>query len=184
MDRLDSMIHDLLDASKVKAGQRLDLDFKECDLDFIARLVADEGNLSYGKRFIVQSGGRCLGQWDADGIRRAIENLSSNAAKYSSPNTPITIKIQRAENSVRLMVHNHGPPISKEDQAILFQQFRRVRSKGTKTGWGLGLTIVKGIVEAHHGSVHVESNEEEGTTFTIELPNDSSKFKGRLNSHS
>ncbi len=177
MDRLDSMIHDLLDASKVKAGQRLNLDVKECDLDLIARQVADEGSLSYGNRFQIHSTGKCLGYWDENGIRRVIENLSTNAVKYSSPNTPITICIQRVENSVKLSVHNRGAPILKEDQVILFQQFRRIRSKGNKIGWGLGLVIVKGMVEAHRGSIHVESNEEKGTTFTIELPIDSRKLK-------
>jgi signal transduction histidine kinase len=177
MDRLDSMIHDLLDASRIKAGQSLPLHFNECDLDLIARQVAAEANFIYGDRFVVNSNGQCLGYWSEDGIRRVLENLTTNAAKYGAPNSPITLSILRTEDTATITVHNLGIPIPPEEQAILFQQFRRARSADSKTGWGLGLTVVKGIIEAHHGMVRVESEVGHGTLFKIELPRDWRKSK-------
>ena len=99
-----------------------------------------------------------------------IENLTTNAAKYGAPQSPITLTIQQTESSAILAVHNEGPPIPQEARAILFQQFRRARSTGTENGWGLGLTLVKGMAEAHGGSVTVESEKSLGTTFTVQLP--------------
>jgi signal transduction histidine kinase len=172
MDRLDSMIHDLLDASRIRAGQSLPLKFEECDLDLIARQVADEANFEHGNRFVVVSRGPCLGYWSESGLRRVLENLTTNAVKYGAPGTPISIGISQTERSVTLSVHNEGKPIPSSEQATLFQQFRRTRSAENKTGWGLGLTLVQGMTQAHHGKVRVESLDGKGTTFTIELPKD------------
>jgi signal transduction histidine kinase len=132
----------------------------------------DEANFTYGNRFIVKSIKPCVGYWNESGIRRVISNLTTNAAKYAFPDTPITITVEQGENAATLSVHNEGPPIPHDEQAILFEQFRRSRTVGTKTGWGLGLTIVKGMIEAHHGTVRVESVQGKGTTFVIEIPND------------
>jgi signal transduction histidine kinase len=69
-------------------------------------------------------------------------------------------------------VHNEGTPIPAEEVPILFQQFRRARSAEEKTGWGLGLTVVKGMTDAHHGKIEVTSEAGKGTTFTVKLPKD------------
>jgi signal transduction histidine kinase len=173
MDRLDSMIRDLLDASRLQAGQSLPLQFEEFDLDLITKQIVDEFNQSDGDRFVLKSPGSTTGYWNKNGLSRVIENLATNAAKYGVPSTPITITIEKNEQSVRLIVHNEGKPIPIEEQAILFQQYRRSKSTEAKEGWGLGLTVVKGITEAHHGKVQVESTEGSGTSFSIELPLDS-----------
>jgi signal transduction histidine kinase len=73
---------------------------------------------------------------------------------------------------ITLSVHNRGEPIKSEDEENLFQLFHRgtgAQAAG-KRGWGLGLTIVKGIAEAHGGRVRVESSQGRGTTFFIDLP--------------
>ncbi len=176
MDELDSMIHDLLDASRIRVGQGLTLEFDELDSDLIARQVADEANLTYGNRFVVKSTTPCFGYWNENGLRRVMSNLTTNAAKYGAPDTPVTISLIQHEDSISLSVHNEGSVIPKDEQAILFEQFRRSRTAGTAKGWGLGLTIVKGMTEAHHGTVRVESEAGKGTTFTIDLPKDSRKL--------
>lgn len=173
MDRLDSMIHDLLDASKLGAGESLPLKLEELDLDLIARQIADEFNYNYEDRFIVNSPGPIIGHWSKNGLSRIIENLATNAVKYGDTKAPITFNIEKKDHTVIFTVHNEGKPIPLEDQTILFQQYRRSKSAEGKEGWGIGLTLVKGLTESHHGKVSVVSEEGKGTSFTIELPLDS-----------
>lgn len=172
MDQLELMINEVLDASLLKAGHLLPMNFEEIDLGQIARQVADEFDMVYGARFVIDSA-PVTGYWDARQLRRALENLATNAVKYGDPGTPITLELKRVAGGAVLSVHNHGKPIPPEEQAILFQQFRRARSGRSAPGWGLGLTVVKGIVEAHRGAIKVESAEGKGTTFVVELPADS-----------
>jgi signal transduction histidine kinase len=75
---------------------------------------------------------------------------------------------------VHIAVHNFGEPIAKEDQPTLFKAYRRTTGAelSGKSGWGLGLTLVQAIAEAHGGSVAVESDPTDGTTFTIDLLRD------------
>jgi signal transduction histidine kinase len=105
-------------------------------------------------------------------LRRVIENLCTNAVKYGLADTPITITLKAEAERVQLSVHNYGPVIPKEQQSRLFEAFQRAPSaeQSGKRGWGLGLTLVRGITEAHGGSVEVASSEKEGTTFTVSLP--------------
>lgn len=170
MDRLDSMIHDLLDASRLRAGQGLQLQFEECDLETMAKQIASEFKYTHEREFLVKTPGPTIGNWCKNALTRAIENLLSNAVKYGSKNTPITITLKKHEETVCLMIHNHGNPIPKNEQLILFEQFRRSKTAEAEAGWGLGLTVVKGIVKAHFGKISVESSEAAGTLFSIELP--------------
>jgi signal transduction histidine kinase len=172
LKRLDSMIHDLLDASRVRAGQRLSLQFVQCDLNTMAQEVVEEMTLVHGDRFILQSTGAIEGNWGCDGLRRAVENLIINAVKYGLPLTPITVSLKRELTGIEIKVHNEGRHISDNEIPLLFQQYRRAKSavESKQTGWGLGLTLVKGVVEAHRGKVRVESSEGMGTSFILEIP--------------
>ena len=100
-----------------------------------------------------------------------IENLLQNAIKYGAENGPVTVSLEKREGWVRLSVHNTGNPIEEEQRKNLFDPYARGpdAASGSQLGWGLGLTLVQGMVEAHEGSIHVESSLEKGTTFTIEL---------------
>ncbi len=172
MDRLDSMTHDLLDASMVRAGERLPLNLEACDLNEITKEIVDEFNVIYGDRFVMDSDGPAQGFWSKSALRRAVENLATNAEKYSTPRSPITLSVKTMSASVSVAVHNEGKAIPKENQPQLFERFRRARGSETKTGWGLGLTVVKGVVDSHGGKVGIESAEGKGTTFSFELPMD------------
>jgi len=117
-------------------------------------------------------GGNYKGNWGCDGLRRAVENLVGNAVKYGNPETPITILLRRGKTAVEVIVHNQGPLISEKEVPLLFQQYRRSKSaqESTETGWGLGLTVVKGVADAHKGKVRVESAVGKGTSFILEIP--------------
>jgi signal transduction histidine kinase len=90
--------------------------------------------------------------------------------KYGSPGKMITITVKEDDSKISLIVHNEGTPISIEDQQILFKEFRRTKSAEGQKGWGLGLTVVKGLAEAHGGAVRIESTTGSGTSFIIEVP--------------
>ncbi|MEO5668095.1 MAG: HAMP domain-containing sensor histidine kinase [Bdellovibrionota bacterium] len=170
MDRLDVMIHDLLDASKLRTGSKLELAFEDCDLDPVLKQIVEEVNFTHGDRVNLITKGNTRGNWNENGLRRVIDNLLTNALKFSPPSTPISVEIKHTDSDVQISVHNSGKPIAAEEQAKLFQQFARTRNSEGKKGWGLGLTVVKGITEAHGGQARVKSSLEAGTTFTVTLP--------------
>lgn len=172
LNRIDSMIHDLLDASRVRAGEGLSLQFIRCDLSAVIREVVDEMAMGHDNRFKLNIENDVVGTWGCDGLRRAVDNLVGNAVKYGSPNTPISVSLAKTKTGVEISVHNEGNPIPELEVPGLFEPFRRSKSaqEGSKTGWGLGLTLVKGVVDAHKGSVRVESSEGKGTTFYLDIP--------------
>ena len=106
-------------------------------------------------------------------LKEVFENLISNAVKYSPYNETITVKIDYQNNKLRLSVQDNGPGISDEDKKKIFGKFQRLSAKptGNETSTGLGLYIVKNVVEMHNGSITVESELSKGSIFTIVLPN-------------
>jgi signal transduction histidine kinase len=170
VERLNSMIKNMLDASRVRAGESLKFEFEECSLDSLVQDVVDDLNFAYGNRFVLVSDTSIRSNGSPKEIRRVIENLAINAVKYGAANTPITLTLEQIETQISLTIHNEGNPISSEAQSILFQQFRRTISAEDQTGWGLGLFLAKSIVEAHQGTIEVESAEGKGTSFIVKLP--------------
>ncbi len=170
VNRLDSMIENLLDASRLRAGQSLKIEFEECDLDELVQEVAEDLRFAYGDRFVVVSDSNFRTYCSRKEIRRVIENLAINAVKYGSASTPIILTLQQTETQISLTIHNEGEPIDLDAQSILFQQFRRTICADDQTGWGLGLFLAKSITEAHQGTLEVESAEGKGTSFIIKLP--------------
>ena len=170
MDRIDQLISDLLDGSKLRAGEKLSLELNDCDLDTILSRVAEESRLENPKRIAYKSIGPVIGQWNESGLRRVVENLVNNALKFSPTNSCVTIALKKTETTVEISVKNFGEPLPETDRDSLFKKFRRGKNAEGKSGWGLGLTVVKGLTEAHGGKVNVESSEEVGTVFTVTLP--------------
>ena len=174
IDRADQMIRDLLDANRIRAGESLALQLEENDLKAIAIEVIEELRALHGDRFVLRADLPVHGFWSKADLRRVIENLATNAIKHGEPQRPVTLTLSASGETARLDVHNEGHAIPPEDQAQLFEPFKRLESAqaGDKKGWGLGLTLVKGIVEAHGGTVTVQSQEKLGTTFSLTLPLD------------
>lgn len=172
MDRADLMIRDLLDASRIKAGERIALNLEECDLVEIARAAIEDMASVHGDRFVLAAPDAIPATCDRTAVRRMIENLAGNAVKYGAATSPITISLRRNESEAEISVHNEGNPIPLQAQGMLFEAYRRLDSAGSQLqkGWGIGLTLVRGFARAHGGSVSVQSSESTGTRFSIHLP--------------
>ncbi|NNE34303.1 MAG: response regulator, partial [Rhodothermales bacterium] len=108
---------------------------------------------------------------DFDRLQEAMDNLISNAIKYSPLEKPIEVAVRSTKESVRFEVKDYGPGISEEDMQKLFGKFVKLSAQptGGESSTGLGLSIVKQIVEMHDGQVLVDSELGEGSTFIIEL---------------
>jgi diguanylate cyclase len=175
LQRMDHMIQDLLDAHRISAGKPLALQIEPCNVATLMESIMDDLTTVYGQRFVFRCERTLEAYWDCQAMRRAIENLCTNAVKYGKPASPVTVTVRRLGlESVSIAVHNFGEPILESDQQRLFGLFHRGRSAeaSDRRGWGLGLTIVKGIAEAHGGSVSAQSNAKDGTTFILLVPLD------------
>lgn len=179
IERMDKMIKDLLDANSIRAGLKLPIEVGECDLAGLAKETIEGLTDLYGDRFKLSAKGVLPGFWSCDHLRRVIENLSSNAIKYGDPEASIQVLIDQKVEEIELSIHNMGNPLTQDEQSGLFEPFHRTTSalRGKQLGWGLGLTLVRGVAEAHGGRVRVESSLERGTTFTLTLPQDARPFQ-------
>ena len=181
IDRVDRMVADLLDAMRVQAGARLPLELAEHDLVEIVREALEQLATEYGNRFVLKAPKPVRGHLAADALRRAVENLATNAVKYGDASREITVTVRQAHERAILEVHNHGGYIPAEQQETLFSAFQRLTSAEAsgKRGWGLGLAQVRAVAEAHGGSIGVDSLPGDGTTFTIDVPLDARPFQAK-----
>lgn len=176
--RADRMIRDLLDANRLKAGKGIPLSVQPCQMELIIVDIISDLKELYGDRFnFKNSAGEVYGYWDSLAILRILDNLASNAIKYGTPNSEITLALHRENDWIEICVHNYGNAIPPDELALLFNQFRRTTSamSSNQVGWGIGLSLVKGLTEAHGGTLRVESEPEKGTTFFVRLPVDCRK---------
>ena len=176
--RADRMIVDLLDANRWRAGESLRLEVMECDMIDIIRAVGDEVSATYSHRVNMKTPKTLVGFWSADGLRRALENLVTNALKYGAKETPILISAESTHGRAIVAVHNTGNSIPMTEQETIFNAYRRSKAAldGDAKGWGLGLPLVRAVAESLGGSVVLESTPERGTTFKIDVPVDARPF--------
>jgi PAS domain S-box-containing protein len=172
VDVINDLMEDVLLTEKMGqdnahyAPQFLDLEaFCQTVFDELSPVLSPTHHLHY-----LSDGQPVMADFDPDLMRRVIGNLLSNATKYSPADSDVTLDLTRNEACAVLKVRDQGIGIPEADQAQLFEIFHRASNVGTVQGTGLGLAIVKRAVEIHGGSVGVESQENQGTTFTITLP--------------
>src|SRR5438477_2150711 len=173
IDRMMGLISELLDVSRIETN-RLQIHPQPIRwIDFIERRAS---------AFRVQNPARNI-RFDAtesdltvvadpDRMRQVVDNLLSNALKYSPEGTDIDVVVMRTDGNVLTSVIDRGIGIPRDEIPQLFERFHRARNVSSRYygGLGLGLYIAKAIVEAHHGSIAVVSEEGQGATFTIRLP--------------
>lgn len=168
--RLADMVSDLLDALTERGGPALPLELTRFDMQDLVRAVVDEFNEDTPPRYAADTVS-ALGYWSASAMRRALENLLGNAKKYGDGGV-IAVRLQQAHERVVLTVHNMGPHIPQERQALIFDYLQRDPGDAHAPGWGIGLEFVRRVTEGHGGSVVVDSAAETGTTFTVDVPLD------------
>lgn len=103
-------------------------------------------------------------------LKAAVENLISNAIKYSARPKPVYVRLAQKAGCLEISVEDYGRGIPTDEQQRLFTTFFRAKNVGSVPGTGLGLRIVQRSVDFHRGSVHFHSKENEGSTFTIKIP--------------
>lgn len=167
--RLQTLVNDLLDLGSIDSG-KIPLQFAECDLGQLCQKVVEDQEALSGRRIDLElPPNPIILQADHKRLTQVIINLVTNAVKYSPENMPIRVTTSENQTNVILQVHNDGSVIPQESQEHIFEPFYRLPSDGQE-GSGLGLAISKEIVERHDGHLWVESSEEKGTTFFVELP--------------
>jgi PAS domain S-box-containing protein len=177
--RLRKLIDDLLDIQKIESG-KVELDLRPLRLPEIVR-QSIENNRTFGEqfrvKFVLDEGIPDI-RVKADGRRltQVMDNLLSNAAKFSPPDSKVEIRVSRRNGSARVDVRDHGPGIPEEFRPRIFRKFTQADSSMTRErgGTGLGLSIAKSIVERLGGTIGFETEPDSGTTFYFELP----EYKG------
>ncbi len=169
--RLSRLVDDLLDFSRISAGQlrleREPFELRALAEDVLRRLDPELARGGCGRSFTCV--GNTLGTWDRMRLDQVLSNLLTNALKYGEGH-PIHVALEGGETHVRLSVRDDGMGIAPDDARRVFQRFERAVSSRHIGGFGVGLWIVRQIVEEHRGTIRVESAPGEGSTFIVDLP--------------
>ncbi|NJD22612.1 MAG: GHKL domain-containing protein [Melioribacter sp.] len=174
-ERLSHLIDNVLDFSRIEMGKK-EFNIRKGNLSKVVRDTLDS-YLYHLKKKGFKINAEISSEipemdFDSEAIASVLINLLSNAIKFSADRKEVTVKLFRDNDSAVLQVEDKGIGISPEDTSKIFQRFYRVKNKFTSdsSGSGLGLTLVMHIIEAHGGTVKVESKLGEGSTFSIILP--------------
>jgi len=171
LSRLARLIGELLEVSRVAMG-RLQLTREQVDLLALVReslLRLERQLVDAGCRVELQADGTLTGHWDPERLDQVVDNLISNAAKYGA-GKPVEVRLRGLAERVVLEVADHGIGIHRQDQARVFERFERAVSRRRFGGFGLGLWIARRVVEAHGGTLTLQSEPGQGATFTVDLP--------------
>ena len=171
--RLAELVDDILDMSRLESGM-LHLKKIPTSLTELIRESVVEAQLrapSHRIQFVMEQDIPCI-HIDAKRIRQVLDNILDNAIKYSEKRTDITVRLISRKNDLLVSIEDHGIGIPPCDLTNVFQRMFRVeRQITTRTnGAGLGLTICRGLVEAHGGRIWLDSDEGKGSTVNFTVP--------------
>ncbi|MFJ4141846.1 sensor histidine kinase [Pseudomonas sp. NPDC089734] len=173
---MSAMVGDLLEFVRSRLGASLPVERKTMDLASACREAIEEACAGQPARTpTLEVTGNTQGEWDNARIGQLLQNLIGNALQHGASSHEVVVSVIGREDNVDLIVHNDGEPIAESDIGTIFDPM--VRSGNPESGLhnpsaslGLGLFIVKEVVNAHGGSITVTSTIGDGTTFTVVLP--------------
>ncbi|MET0774302.1 MAG: HAMP domain-containing sensor histidine kinase [Pseudomonas mandelii] len=169
-----AMVSDLLELVRSRLGKSLPIERAPMDLADAAHAAIAEacaGNPECDATVNVK--GDTRGAWDAGRVSQLLQNLIGNALQHGLNKRDVTVTLTGEPDTVRLTVHNYGAPIPEDAIGTIFDPLVRSADEQLgqpSTSLGLGLFIVKEVVDAHGGTIEVSSSEAEGTLFTVVLP--------------
>lgn len=173
-DRLTRLISDLLNVSRIEAGRALDLNPVPVNIpDIVGKVVSAQKSYTSKHEFSVELEDELpVIVADQDKFDQILTNLTNNAVKYSPNGGTITVSGKSVDGLVRMCVADQGMGIPKEHLDKVFDRFHRIDNRDTRKagGTGIGLYLVKHLVEAHGGKIWVESEVGKGSQFIFELP--------------
>jgi signal transduction histidine kinase len=177
LQRIDSMRHlimDLLDFTKVSFERHVEkmqnVNLKE--LVSMAVVTVSPYAIHKDIQFVTEVKG-CETIWaDPNDFEIIMNNLVSNAVKYNKPGGTVTVTVECNDNEFTLSVADTGIGMNSDEREMLFEEFSRIKNDKTRniSGSGLGLSIVKKVVELYHGVINVESAPDKGSVFTVIIP--------------
>lgn len=173
-DEMLALVNELLDVAQIESG-KLDLRCQDQDVgSLVKERLVHLGPMALRKNIAIDliTQGALAANIDTARFSQVIDNLISNAIKFSLAGTHVHVFVEGADGVVRLTVEDEGPGISRADRRKLFKNFQTLsaRPTGGEQSTGLGLAIVKKIVDAHDGSIVVESGAKGGAKFIVAVP--------------
>jgi len=171
---MGQMVSDLIDFTRTRLGDGVPIVRAPMDLSVAIHEVFEEIGIAHPGHVLRSSiHGDLRGSWDESRMKQVLTNLIENAVQHGMMQTPVAVTGGADGDRVALAVHNDGPPIPEQDQARIFEPLvgtSETSSPIVSSNMGLGLYIVRQIVQAHGGTIEVASSELAGTTFTVRLP--------------
>ncbi|MHB1560245.1 MAG: sensor histidine kinase [Isosphaeraceae bacterium] len=169
--RLARLIDNMLDVARIAHG-RIELEFERLDLSELAQQVVTrfaEQAGSSGAMVTAELSGPVVGRFDRLKIEQVLANLLSNAIKYGE-GKPIRVRVRGEADTAVFEVEDQGAGIAPEDRERIFDRFERASSGHRQASLGLGLYIVRSLVEAHGGAIEIRSEPGRGSTFIVTIP--------------
>lgn len=173
IQRLTRLINNMLDIARLEAGRQIELRLDRVNLQKLIDSVIEAQRIrSSQHRLEVQIFPDIREVVvDPDKVYQILMNLVDNAIKYSPDGGTVRVQVDRSNGDISVRVSDEGIGLTKEQQAVIFQPFRRVVEPSRQiTGTGIGLHLIKALVEAHGGQIWVESEYGRGSTFVFTLP--------------
>ena len=172
--RLTKLVDDLIGLDSLEQGQ-VDLQFKESEIQeavqYAVKLVAEPALNKCIHISIEMPNEPILLKFDRERIVHALYQLLHNAVRFTKPGGPINLKVEATDKYVIISIQDSGPGIPVKDIPFLFKRFGKLYRQGEEThGNGVGLAIVKHIIDQHNGDIAVQSKVGEGSTFTVRIP--------------